>query len=62
MGLNLFKLKFKTEFEINRVLKGGLWTFDNQVLMLLRWQVGMMGGNIKFDSVLLWVQICRAPF
>ena len=51
MGSNLFQLKFKTEFEMNCVLKGGPWTFDNQVLMLLRWQVGMIRGNVKFDSV-----------
>lgn len=62
MGLNLFQLKFKTKFEMTRVLKGGPWSFDNQVLMLLRWQVGITGGNVKFDSVSLWVQIWGAPF
>lgn len=62
MGLNLFQLKFKTEFEMTRVLKGGPWSFDNQVLMLLRWQVGITGGNVKFDLVSLWVQIWGAPF
>lgn len=38
---NLFQFKFYLEFELVRVLKGGPWTFDNQVLMLRKWQLGM---------------------
>lgn len=62
MGLNLFQLKFNTEFEMNSVLKGGSWSFDNQALMLLQWQVGKTVRNVKFDSVSLWVRIWEAPF
>ena len=51
VGTNLFQLKFQFEFEMNCVLKGGPWTFDNQVLMLLQWKVG-----------LTVVQIWGAPF
>ena len=29
VGMNLFQLKFHSEFEMNRVLKGGPWSFDN---------------------------------
>lgn len=62
VGLNLFQLKFNTEFEMNSVLKGGSWSFDNQALMLLQWQVGKTVRNVKFDSVSLWVRIWEAPF
>ena len=34
VGSNLFQFKFQSEFEMNQVLKGGPWTFDNQLLML----------------------------
>lgn len=44
------------------MLKGGPWTFDNQVLMLHKWQLGMMVKNVQFDLVSLWVQIWGAPF
>ena len=47
---------------MNRVLKGGLWTFDDQVLLLIQWKIGMTGDNIKFDSISLWIQIWGAPF
>ena len=39
VGSNLFQFKFKTEFELERVFKGGPWTFDNQVLLLRKWQL-----------------------
>lgn len=34
MGSNLFQFKFKSEFELDRVVRGGPWSFTNQVLML----------------------------
>ena len=47
---------------MNRVLKGGPWTFDNQVLLLFRWKSGMTAGNVKFELVSCWVQIWGVPF
>ena len=55
--VNLFHFKFQTEFDMERVLRGGPWTFDNQVLLLVRWQSGMTACNVRFDSVSFWVQI-----
>ena len=57
VGTNLFQLKFQIEFEMDRVFKGGPWSFDNQVLLLTRWKAGMTADNVRFDSVALWVQI-----
>ena len=62
VGTNLFQLKFKSEFEMNRVIKDGPWTFDNQVLLLTPWKIGMTADNVKFDSGALWIQIWGAPF
>ena len=36
VGSNLFQFKFQTEFDMERILKEGLWVFDNQVLLLCR--------------------------
>ena len=30
VGVNLFQFKFKTEFQMARILKDGPWSFDNQ--------------------------------
>ena len=62
VGSNLFQFKFTTKFDMERVLRDGPWTFDNQILMLRKWQPGMTATNVKFDSVALWVQIWGAPF
>ena len=62
VGPNLFQFKFHTEFDLERVLKGGPWSFDNQALLLARWQKGMTAKNVKFETISLWVQIWGAPF
>ena len=49
VGANLFQFKFQTDFDMERVLKGGPWMFDNHVLLLVRWQTGMTVGNIRFE-------------
>ena len=57
VGSNLFQFKFKTEFEMERIIKSGPWSFDNQVLVVKRWKQGITVRNIQLDSVVLWIQI-----
>lgn len=59
---NLFQFKFNTEYDLERVFRGGPWTFDNQTLMLRRWQRGMTAKNVRFEVVSLWIQIWGTPF
>nr|XP_023912731.1 uncharacterized protein LOC112024324 [Quercus suber] len=54
--------KFNTEFDMMRIFKRGPWTFDNQLLMLQRWQKGKTASNMKWDKASLWVQIWDASF
>ena len=53
VGSSLFQFKFRSKFELNRVYTGGLWSFDNQALLLTRWKSGMTAMNVKFDSIAL---------
>ena len=62
VGPNLFQFKFKTEFDMARILQDGPWSFDNQLLLLQRWQKGMTVGNIRLEHASLWIQIWGAPF
>ena len=57
-----FQFKFKTEFQLAHVLKDDPWLFDNQMLLLKRWQRRMFTVNVILDRVSLWVQIWGAPF
>ena len=47
---------------MDRIYIDGLWCFDNQALLLTRWELGMTATNVKFESISLWVQIWGAPF
>ena len=62
VGSNLFQFKFQSEFDLNQILKGGPWSFDNQLLMLTKWRKGMTASNVKLDYASLWIQIWGAPF
>ncbi|KAK7844086.1 uncharacterized protein CFP56_011676 [Quercus suber] len=62
VGNNLFQFKFQSEYELERILKGGPWTFDNQLLMLTRWRTGMSANNVVLEHASLWVQIWGVPF
>ena len=61
VGPNLFQFKFQSEFDMSKVLGGGPWSFDNQLLLLQQWKRGMTVGNLKFEYASLWVQIWGAP-
>ena len=62
VGPNLFQFKFQTEFDLDRIFREGPWTFDNQLLLLKRWNKGITVGNIRLEAASLWVQIWEAPF
>jgi len=57
IGPNLFQFKFQSEFDMNRILRGGPWTFDNQPLMLQQWKKRVIVENIRMDYASLWIQI-----
>ena len=57
VGSNLFQFKFHSKFEMCRVLRGGPWTFDNQLLILKKWHKGMTASNVRLEHASLWVQI-----
>lgn len=43
-------------------MKGGPWTFDNQLLMLTQWKAGMSANNVALEHASLWIQIWGVPF
>lgn len=62
MGENLFQFKFKTEFDMERTIHDGPWTFDNQLLLVQKWHRGMTAKNVNLDLASLWIKIWDAPF
>ena len=62
VSLNLFQFKFQSKFDMACTVQDGPWSFDNQLLLLQRWQKGLTVGNIKLEHASLWIQIWGAPF
>ena len=62
VGPNLFQFKFQSEIDMVQIIQDGPWSFDNQLLLLRRWQKGMIVENIELEHASLWIQIWGAPF
>lgn len=62
VGINLFQFKFQSEYKLDRILRGGPWTFDNQLLMLTWSRTGMSANNVVLEHASLWVQIWGVSF
>jgi hypothetical protein len=58
-GLYLFK--FFHHMDVEEVLKGGPWTFDNFTLIIERLKVGIALHDIQLFHVNFWVQIHNVP-
>jgi 14-3-3 protein epsilon len=57
----LFLFHFGHVLDMEAVLKGGSWNFDNNMLIVERVQLGMQIESITLNHVNLWVQIHDLP-
>nr|POF18755.1 uncharacterized protein CFP56_59889 [Quercus suber] len=62
IGEGLFQFKFSIESQIKWVLDNGPWSFENQLLVLRRWEKGMTPHSVTFTTVPMWVQVWGLPF
>jgi 14-3-3 protein epsilon len=56
-----FLFHFAHPLDMEAVLNGGPWTFDNNMLILERVQIGMQIENIALNHVNMWVQVHDLP-
>ncbi|KAE9462817.1 hypothetical protein C3L33_05275, partial [Rhododendron williamsianum] len=62
VGDNLFHFRFTSIVEMQRVLNGGPWCFNNMLLLLKKWEVRMRADSIEFQEVDFWIQLWGLPF
>ncbi|XP_074352812.1 uncharacterized protein LOC141691963 [Apium graveolens] len=55
------EVQFFHEFDMQRVLDDGPWTFNNQALMVRRLEMGEQLSDIKLNELYIWVQIHELP-
>ncbi|XP_071916207.1 uncharacterized protein [Coffea arabica] len=61
LGPNLFQCNIPNSQEKERIVDGGPWVIDNQILVLNRWEEGIEGNLEAFKLAYLWVQVWNLP-
>ena len=61
LGPNFFQFGIKGEETRERIVNGGPWIFDNQILVLSRWYEGIEDDPNAFRIAPLWVQMWNLP-
>lgn len=61
IGTNFFQFVFEVQEDLNRVLSGGPWLMDNQIMVLKKWGVRIEEDTEAFSKTNLWVQISNLP-
>ena len=62
MGDGLLQFKFSLESQLRWVWNNGLWSIDNNILVLRRWEKGLTTRTVSFTSLPMWVQVWGLPF
>ena len=61
LGPNLFQFIIPSATDRERILNGGPWIVDSQILILRRWYNGIEEDNGAFKLALLWIQVWNLP-
>lgn len=61
IGQNLFLFQFYRKEDLQWVLKGGPWSFDNAMVALERIEAGQNPASIKPNYINIWIQIHNLP-
>ncbi|KAH7841895.1 hypothetical protein Vadar_013209 [Vaccinium darrowii] len=62
VGENLFHFRFVNEMDLQRVVNGDPWCFDNMLLLLRRWEAGLKADTVVFNEIDFWIQLWGLPF
>ena len=57
VGEGLIQFKFALESQLMWVMNNGPWSFDNHLLLLRRWEKGMMAFSVNVLHIPIWVQV-----
>ena len=62
VGDGLFQFKFALENQLRWVMDNGPWSFDDQLLVLRKWEKGKTARSVSFPAIPIWVQVWGLPF
>lgn len=61
LGEGRYQFMFAQEMDMLKVLTGGPWLYNNQLLVLLRWRIGMKMEDLYFGECPFWIQLRNVP-
>ena len=61
LGPNLFQFYIPNREDRDRIVGGGPWVMDNQILVMKHWNEGIEDDTAAFDLAPMWVQVWNLP-
>ena len=61
LGPNVFQFNIPNADEKEKIVNGGPWVIDNQMLVLKKWTKGIEEDYNAFTVAPLWVQLWNLP-
>ncbi|KAF7140800.1 hypothetical protein RHSIM_Rhsim06G0055700 [Rhododendron simsii] len=61
VGGGIYQFVFGKEMDLVRVIAGGPWLFNNQLIVLQRWEEGIKIDQINFSYCPFWIQLRALP-
>ena len=61
IGVNMFQFILSNRYDMDRILHGRPWIFDNLPLVLLPWREGIEHDTEAFSRTWIWVQMWNLP-
>ncbi|KAG5521220.1 hypothetical protein RHGRI_033692 [Rhododendron griersonianum] len=61
IGGGIFQFVFGKEMDLFKVIAGGPWLFNNQLIVLKRWEEGIKPDQINFSYSPFWIQLRALP-
>nr|POE44880.1 hypothetical protein CFP56_75247 [Quercus suber] len=62
VGNGILPFKFSSIYQLEWVENSGPWNFENNLLLLCRWEKGLSTANMVFTHSPFWVQLWGLPF
>ncbi|XP_027182378.1 uncharacterized protein LOC113780799 [Coffea eugenioides] len=61
IGVNLFQFIFINSQDMERVMRGRPWIYDNLPLVVLPWEEGLERRDEAFNKTWIWIQLWNLP-